>query len=117
MPPDEDLPRDTAPTSDPATERRTELRKALDRHAKKLERKLEALGGDLAEAGRGAEWRRYGETLLAYAHLVPSENCIGAGRSATLPSGAPPSTQRTMVWMSASLRRRSSYRCWIPILS
>ena len=88
MPPDEDLPRDTAPTSDPATERRTELRKALDRHAKKLERKLEALGGDLAEAGRGAEWRRYGETLLAYAHLVPPRSA-----SVTLADASDPDSQ------------------------
>ena len=76
---------------DPATERRTELRKALDRHAKKLERKLEALGGDLAEAGRGAEWRRYGETLLAYAHLVPPRSS-----SVTLSDASDPDSQLTI---------------------
>lgn len=88
MAPDDDLPPDTAPGPDPATERRTEVRKALDRHAKKLERKLEALGGDLAEAGRGAEWRRYGETLLAYAHLVPPR-----AASVTLADASDPDSQ------------------------
>src|SRR5262245_19922402 len=57
---------------DPAEERRQAVRKALDRHAKKLARKLEALGGDLAEAKRAPEWRRFGEALLAYAHKVPA---------------------------------------------
>jgi predicted ribosome quality control (RQC) complex YloA/Tae2 family protein len=45
---------------------------ALDRHAKKLARKVEALTGDLAESNRAPEWRRFGEALLAYAHQVPA---------------------------------------------
>jgi predicted ribosome quality control (RQC) complex YloA/Tae2 family protein len=48
------------------------VRKALDRHAKKLARKLDALEGDLADARRGPEWRGYAEALLAYAHEVPA---------------------------------------------
>lgn len=48
------------------------LRKALERQAKRLARKVEALEGDLVEAKRGAEFRRYGEALLAYAHQVPA---------------------------------------------
>ena len=59
------------PTSDPAAERREAVRKAIERHAKKLARKVEALRGDLAEAKRATEWRRFGEALLAYAHQVP----------------------------------------------
>jgi len=60
------------PTSDPAAERREAVRKAIERHAKKLARKVEALRGDLAEAKRATEWRRFGEALLAYAHQVPA---------------------------------------------
>ena len=58
--------------TDPVAERREAVRRALERHAKKLARKLEALRGDLAEAKRGPEWRRFGEALLAYAHQVPA---------------------------------------------
>jgi predicted ribosome quality control (RQC) complex YloA/Tae2 family protein len=58
--------------SDPAAERRDAVRKAIERHAKKLARKLEALRGDLDEAKRAPEWRRFGEALLAYAHQVPA---------------------------------------------
>ena len=57
---------------DPVAERRDAVRKALERHAKKLARKVEALQGDLAEANRAPEWRRFGEALLAYAHQVPA---------------------------------------------
>lgn len=67
--------RDPSPprtTAEEATERRLEVRKALERHAKKLARKLDALEGDLAEAARAAEWRGFGEALLAYAHRVPA---------------------------------------------
>src|SRR5688572_3179124 len=70
---DESPPRAQARTADdPATERRLAVRKALERHAKKLARKLDALAGDLEEAARAAEWRGYGEALLAYAHKVPA---------------------------------------------
>jgi len=75
--------------ADPAAERRDAVRKALERHAKKLARKLEALRGDLAEAGRGPEWRRHGEALLAYAHQVPAR-----AASATIPDPADP--ERTL---------------------
>ena len=57
---------------DPVVARREAVRKALDRHARKLARKLDALEGDLREAGRAAEWRGFGEALLAYAHKVPA---------------------------------------------
>lgn len=57
--------------SDAATERRAAVRKALERHARKLSRKLDALRGDLEAAGRAPTWRRHGEALLAYAHQVP----------------------------------------------
>lgn len=56
---------------DPAAERRAELRRALKRYKTKLERKLQALRGDLAEAERAPEYRRFAEALLAYAHQVP----------------------------------------------
>jgi predicted ribosome quality control (RQC) complex YloA/Tae2 family protein len=60
--------------TDPVAERRAAVRKALDRHAKKLARKVDALEGDLAEARNGPEWRRFGEALLAYAHQVPARS-------------------------------------------
>ena len=63
-----------AADTDPVAERRAALRKALDRHAKKLARKMDALEGDLAEARKGPEWRRFGEALLAYAHQVPARS-------------------------------------------
>jgi predicted ribosome quality control (RQC) complex YloA/Tae2 family protein len=79
MTPDHDpRPAGAAPTpaagatpEDPTVERRDAVRRALKRYAGKLERKLEALRSDLAEAERGGEYRRFGETLLAYAHQVP----------------------------------------------
>jgi predicted ribosome quality control (RQC) complex YloA/Tae2 family protein len=66
-----DRPEPIEPAGDPDAERREAVHKALDRHAKKLARKVEALRGDLAEASRAPEWRRFGEALLAYAHQVP----------------------------------------------
>lgn len=57
--------------SSPA-ERRAALRKAIQRLRSRLVRKLEAVRGDLAEAERAPEYRRFGETLLAYAHQVPA---------------------------------------------
>ena len=60
------------PPADPLAERRDAVRKAIERHAKKLARKLEALKGDLEEARRAPQLRRFGEALLAYAHQVPA---------------------------------------------
>src|SRR5438067_5814511 len=62
----------TSKQPSPSDQRRAEVRKALERHAKKLARRLEALRGDLAEARRADEVRRYGEALLAYAKQVPA---------------------------------------------
>src|SRR5512138_12755 len=62
---------DAAP-GDPVVERREAVRKALKRYAHKLERKLEGLTADLDEANRAPEYRRFGETLLAFAHQVPA---------------------------------------------
>ena len=57
---------------DPVAQRRAALVRALERHARKLARRLEALRGDLGVAARASEWRRAGEALLAFAHLVPA---------------------------------------------
>jgi len=79
----------SAKPADPVAERREAVRKALDRHAKKLARKLEALRGDLVEARRAPEWRRFGEALLAYAHQVPA-------RAKTVELGDPHDHERTL---------------------
>jgi hypothetical protein len=63
-------PDGSEPPADPAAQRRVAVRKALERHAKKLARRLDALRGDLGVAARAGEWRRYGEALLAFAHLA-----------------------------------------------
>lgn len=61
-----------APGADaPVEERGEQVRRALKRYVHKLERKLEGMHADLDEANRAAEYRRFGETLLAYAHQVP----------------------------------------------
>jgi predicted ribosome quality control (RQC) complex YloA/Tae2 family protein len=52
-------------------ERRTEIARALKRHHARLARKVEALRGDLAEASRADEFRRFGEALLTYLKQVP----------------------------------------------
>ena len=52
--------------------RRDAILRALGRHRGRLARKLEALRGDLAEAERGPEHRRMGETLLVYLAQVPA---------------------------------------------
>src|SRR2546428_12857081 len=44
--------------------------RTLQRYRARIKRKLEALRGDLAEAERGDEYRRFGETLLTYIHQV-----------------------------------------------
>ena len=70
---DDLMPDDTpAPASDPIAERRAAVRRALERHAAKLARKLEALTGDLAEAKRGPEWQRVSDALYAYMNQVPA---------------------------------------------
>jgi len=86
MAPDHDPRPAGAAPDDPAIERRDAVRRALKRYAGKLERKLEALRSDLDEAGRGGEYRRFGETLLAYAHQVPAR-----AASVTLADVADPS--------------------------
>ncbi len=61
-----------APHPTPPPDRRALLMRTLERHLAKLARKLEGLRGDLAEAQRGPEFRRHGETLLAYLNQVPA---------------------------------------------
>ncbi len=51
--------------------RRTALVRALEKHHRRLARKLEAIRGDLAEAERAPAFRRWAETLLAYLRQVP----------------------------------------------
>ena len=53
-------------------ERHEAVRKSLERYAKKLARRLDALRGDLEESARAQDWRRFGEALLTYAHKVPA---------------------------------------------
>jgi len=77
---------------DPQADRRREVRKALERHAKRQVRRLEALRGDLAEARRAVELRRFGEALLAYAHQVPARAKI-----VTLDDPGDPGRQLTIV--------------------
>ena len=78
-------PGDTDAPIDPVAQRRTDVREALERHAKKLSRRLDALRGDLEEGVRGPEWRRFGEALLTYAHQVPAR-----ARQVTLADPADP---------------------------
>src|SRR2546428_476681 len=47
------------------------IRRGLKKSRPRLRRKLEGVRGDLAEARRGGEYRRYGEALLALLHEVP----------------------------------------------
>src|SRR5262245_54244465 len=56
----------------PSLDRRTEIARALKRHYSRLARKVEALRGDLAEAKRADEYRRFGEALLTYLKQVPA---------------------------------------------
>lgn len=72
MTPDSEAQPAGAASDDPAVERREAVRRALKRYAGKLERKLEALRSDLEEASRAGEYRRFGETLLAFANQVPA---------------------------------------------
>src|SRR5439155_548046 len=50
----------------------------LKKHRTRLVRKLEAIRGDLAEARRAGEYRRAGEALLAYLHLVPKRVAVAS---------------------------------------
>ncbi len=75
----------SSPAPDAQAERRAAVRKALERHAKKLARRLDALRGDLEDARRAPTWRRHGEALLAYAHQVPPR-----ARSVSLPDPGEP---------------------------
>lgn len=52
-------------------DRRAAVARALKRYHARLERKVAGLRSDLAEAERGAEFRTWGETLLAYLRQVP----------------------------------------------
>jgi len=52
-------------------DRRSAVTRALKRYHARLERKAAGLRGDLAESRRAAEFRVYGETLLAYLRQVP----------------------------------------------
>jgi len=79
-------PRAAGAADEPVIERRDALRRALKRYAGKLERKLEGLRADLDEALRAPEYRRFGETLLAYARQVPAR-----AASVTLADVADPS--------------------------
>jgi predicted ribosome quality control (RQC) complex YloA/Tae2 family protein len=72
MAPEHDPHAGEAAGADPIVERRDAVRRALKRYASKLDRKLAGLNEDLAEAERGGEYRRFGETLLAFAHQVPA---------------------------------------------
>lgn len=55
----------------PSRERAHAILKALRKHRSRLERRLDAVRGDLAAAKRAPELRRTGEALLAYLHEVP----------------------------------------------
>jgi predicted ribosome quality control (RQC) complex YloA/Tae2 family protein len=61
----------TEPTSPAPPERADALVRALRKLEARLERKVEAIRGDLAEAERAPEHRRAGEALLTYLHQVP----------------------------------------------
>src|SRR4030067_464731 len=55
----------------PSDQRRALVVRALRRYRARLARRLEALRGDLAEASRAPEYRKFAETLLAYLPQVP----------------------------------------------
>ena len=64
--------RPLTPDSPPPDERTAALVRALKRYRSRLARKLEAIRGDLAEAERAPEFRRFGEALLSYLRQVPA---------------------------------------------
>jgi len=61
-----------SPDSVPPETRPAALTRALRRYRSRLERKLTAMRGDLAEAEQAPEFRRFGEALLAYLRQVPA---------------------------------------------
>ncbi len=69
----------------PEVVRASAILRALKQHRKRHARKLEAMRGDLAEAERAPEFRRYGEALLAYLGQVPAR-----AANVTLPDPADP---------------------------
>jgi predicted ribosome quality control (RQC) complex YloA/Tae2 family protein len=74
-----------------ADERRTAIVRVLTRYRARVQRKVEALRQDLAEARRGPEHRLSGETLLTYLHQVPPR-----AASVTLPDPADPARNLTV---------------------
>ena len=56
----------------PTRERAQAVARAMRKHRTRLNRKLEAVRGDLAEAERAPLYRLYGEALLTYLHQVPA---------------------------------------------
>ena len=72
-----------SPDPQPPEERQAALVRALKRYRSRLARKLEAIRGDLAEAERAPEFRRFGEALLSYLRQVPAR-----ATSVTLPDPA-----------------------------
>jgi predicted ribosome quality control (RQC) complex YloA/Tae2 family protein len=66
-------------------ERRAAIAAALGRYRARLDRKIQALRGDLAEARRAAEYRSFGEALLTYLKQVPPRSA-----SVALPDPADP---------------------------
>jgi predicted ribosome quality control (RQC) complex YloA/Tae2 family protein len=75
----------SSPDHDPIADRARSLARALRKHRQRVERKLEAIRGDWAEAEAAADHRRAGEALLAYLHRVPRR-----AASVTLPDPADP---------------------------
>lgn len=67
-------PEPATPVKSPEAEVQSLVLRGLKRYQARLERKLEALRGDLAEASRAAEFRRSGEALLAYLKQVPARS-------------------------------------------
>ena len=67
------------------SERRAQVARVLRRQHARIQRKLEGLRGDLAEAERAAEYRRMGEILLTYGRQVPAR-----AAEARLPDPADP---------------------------
>jgi len=63
---------ETAPPPSPERDRALEVVRAVRRYHRRLERKVEAMRVELAEAERAPELRRFGETLLAYLRQVPA---------------------------------------------
>ncbi len=80
-----------SPRGELGSDRAASLRRALERYLNRLARKRDGLQADLAEANRAAEYRRFGETLLVYAHQVPAR-----ADEVALPDPAEPSRTLTI---------------------